>query len=324
MLTRRIDTVEEAAKILREGGLVAFPTETVFGLGVDATNATAVEKLFLAKGRPSDNPLIVHVGEVGRWSQAASELTPAAQALLDAFAPGPITVVLPKQDRICSRVSAGLKTVGLRIPHHSLTQEILRRADIPIAAPSANRSGRPSGTTWQAVLEDLDGRIDAVFCEDSIRIGIESTVIDCCGAVPVLLRPGAITLEQIRQVVPTAQQLMTGSNTPMPAGADQVTSPGLLHPHYQPRAKVRLVAAPPLDANQLDQQVAYCGMESFPGMEGLGLVAHYTSLEAFAAGFYEFLREADRRAIATIFVQLAPDYGIGRALLDRQRRAASD
>jgi len=324
LLTRQIHTAEEAARIIRDGGLVAFPTETVFGLGVDATNATAVEKLFIAKGRPSDNPLIVHVGEVGRWSQAAAEMTPSAQALLDAFAPGPITVVLPKQASICTSVTAGLKTVGLRIPHHSLTQEILLRADVPVAAPSANRSGRPSGTTWQAVLEDLDGRIDAVFCEDSIRIGIESTVIDCCGEVPVLLRPGAITLEQIRQVIPTAQQLITGSNSQVPVGADQVRSPGLLHPHYQPRAKVRLVVAPPLDVNKLDEHIAYCGMQSFPGMEDLGLVAHYTSLEAFAAGFYEFLREADRRAITTIFVQLAPDYGIGRALLDRQRRAASD
>ena len=322
MLTRRIESIEEAAQIIRDGGLVAFPTETVFGLGVDATNAAAVAKLFVAKGRPSDNPLIVHLSEANRWSQAASQLTPHARALLDAFAPGPLTVVVPKQATICSLVTAGLATVGLRIPQHAIARQILALANVPVAAPSANRSGRPSGTTWQAVLEDLDGRIDAVYCQDAESIGIESTVVDCCGDVPVILRPGAITLEQIRQLIPAARELAPSATEPTPFVSGQINSPGLLHPHYQPRAKVELIAAPVFSLNTPVSQSAYCGLESFPGMEAWGLVARYTTIEEYAAGFYEFLREADRRSISTIYVQLAPNYGIGKALLDRQRRAA--
>ena len=302
MRTRRINSPDEAAKTIRAGGLVAFPTETVFGLGVDATNTAAVEKLFEAKGRPSNNPLIVHVSESKAWSLAAASLTPNAAALLAAFAPGPLTVVLPKHSRISSLVTAGLETVGLRIPSHPVALEILRRAGVPVAAPSANRSGSPSCTTWQAVLEDMDGRIDAVYCEDCDCIGIESTVVDCCGPATTVLRPGAITIEQIRRIVPDAREL--GMETDAAGVGDKVMSPGLLHAHYQPNAKVRLVDDPSLKLEQVE------------------LSAVYPPVEAYAAGFYEFRRQADRLMIPTVLVEKAPDHGIGRALLDRQRRAS--
>lgn len=304
---------------------MAFPTETVFGLGVDATNPNAVRRLFEAKGRPSDNPLIVHLSEVSKWRHAAAKLTPAAEALLAAYAPGPLTVVLPKQPSISSLVSAGLETVGIRVPDHPDALAILQAADIPVAAPSANRSGRPSCTTWQAVLEDLDGQIDAVYCGDAGGVGIESTVVDCCGDTPVILRPGAITLEQLRQVIPTTRGLV---DTPVNLdaasranGTSPVRSPGLAHPHYQPRAQVRLVKAPLVLSDTLDT-TAYCGMHRFAGMERLPFVAIYDSVEDFAAGFYEFLREVDRRGLDRVLVEEAPEVGIGEALLDRQRRAA--
>ena len=161
--TMVLDDVTEAAAILRRGGLVAFPTETVFGLGADATNPSALERLFAAKGRPSDNPLIVHVADVKQWPIVARIMPVVAERLLAKFAPGPLTVVLPKHSSICDSVTAGLDTVGLRIPNHPQARELLAAARVPIAAPSANRSGMPSGTTWQTVLEDLDGRIDAVL-----------------------------------------------------------------------------------------------------------------------------------------------------------------
>ncbi|WP_197524806.1 L-threonylcarbamoyladenylate synthase [Botrimarina hoheduenensis] len=316
--TQRITSPQAAAEILRSGGLVAFPTETVFGLGADATNPAAVERLFEAKGRPGDNPLIVHVPTVQHWSLAASELTPSAKALLAAFAPGPLTVVLPKRPEVSPRVTAGLTTVGVRVPHHPVAAEILRLAGAPIAAPSANRSGRPSGTTWRAVLEDLDGLVDAVYCEDGVPIGIESTVVDCCGPVPIVLRLGAITIEQIRTIEPEAHVQATFAAR----GDVPVASPGLRHPHYQPRASVRLFTTAAELALPTDERLAYCGLEPLPGRIDAALEKVFPSLEAYAAGFYEFLREADRQAATLILVQRAPSEGIGAALQDRQRRAA--
>lgn len=320
--TERITSTRDAASILRAGGLVAFPTETVFGLGADATNPAAIEKLFAAKGRPSDNPLIVHLGEVMDWEQAASTLTPSAEALLAAFAPGPLTVVLPKQPSIAPPVTAGLETVGLRVPGHPVARAILRQAGTPIAAPSANESGRPSCTKWESVLEDLDGRIDAVFCEDSDGLGIESTVVDCSAPVPTLLRPGAITIEQLRRIVPEAREA-----TRLPKDGEAVggvRSPGLLHPHYQPHAAVRLVDAPPKESGNVRSAVAFCGLQATTWTEGLPFSTVFATVDEYAAGFYEFLREADRRSIETILVQRVPDAGIGTALLDRQRRAAGE
>lgn len=327
MKTLQIRSPQEAAEIIRHGGVVAFPTETVFGLGADATNPEAIRRLFVAKGRPSDNPLIVHVSERGKCRQAASIVTRHAEALLQAFSPGPLTVVLPKQSTIDDSVTAGLQTVGIRIPRHEVAAEILRLADVPVAAPSANLSGRPSGTTWRSVWEDLADRVDAVYCEDSTCFGIESTVVDCTRDVPMVLRPGAVSLAQIRSVVPNAEALqMTHVASASQASCDQlseINSPGLLHPHYQPQAKVRLIDywSQGLASGA---KTAYCGLESDAVEADFGLYRRYKNVEAYAADFYEFLREVDRRSIDMVYVQIAPEQGIGTALRDRQRRAAMD
>ncbi len=334
MKTLRLTDIDHAAAILSQGGVLAFPTETVFGLGVDATNPNAVEKLFAAKGRPSDNPLIVHVGSIKHWPLAAAELTPSAAILLKHFSPGPITVIVPKHPSISPAVTAGLDTVGLRIPNHPIAQAILTKANRPIAAPSANRSGRPSGTTWQSVLEDLDGLIDAIFVGQSPGIGLESTVVDCVHEPPTILRPGAISLEMIRSVIPAATAGLTTDS------AMTVRSPGTLHPHYQPKAEVCLVTTAdefqstrestvyrdhssdgPKDTLP-PEKIAYCGLETIANQESLGAYSHFATAEEYARHLYEFLREADRRGVSKIFCQLVPPSGIGEALNDRLRRAA--
>lgn len=336
LTTTLLDSAATAGELLRTGKLVAFPTETVYGLGVDATSSQAVARLFEAKGRPSDNPLIVHLHSAAAWHQAAREMTPSADQFLQAFAPGPLTVVLPRGNSIASDVCAGLDTVGIRIPKCQLAREVLRVADRPIAAPSANRSGTPSCTTWQAVVEDLDGRIDAVLMGQVSAVGLESTVVDCCGEVPVLLRTGAITLEQLQSVVPSTRGLQHDSDEDR-----RRKSPGLNHPHYQPRAQVQLFA----NEDQLQQLLDHADGAVAVGRVVVGkdaelhaigpnatsdlsrrssviLSQEFSSVEAYAQGFYEFLRQADRRSAAVVFLQLAPATGIGVALRDRQLRAA--
>ncbi|MCH2119543.1 MAG: threonylcarbamoyl-AMP synthase [Pirellulales bacterium] len=324
-MTEYIDSAERAAEIIRAGGLVAFPTETVFGIGVDATNGDAVAKLFEAKGRPSNNPLILHLDDGGHWARAAAELPTVAEAFLDAFSPGPLTLVLPKLSSIGDQVTAGLPTVGVRIPDHPIARAILRNAAVPVAAPSANRSGRPSGTTWQAVSEDLDGRIDAIFTAESATIGIESTVVDCSGGNPVVLRPGAITLEQLQQVAPHTREYGDSEKQRMVAFGEKINSPGILHPHYQPKAQVCVVEVPPVGISvEVSAVSAFCGTERFDGLHEFALSKIFGSLDDYASGFYEFLREVDRQAFERVFIQTASEEGIGRALRDRQRRAAGD
>ena len=325
-----LDDIAQAAAVLRRGGLVAFPTETVFGLGVDATNEAALSRLLAAKGRPSDNPLIVHIAEVDQWPDVARSMPAVAERLLAKFAPGPLTVVLPKHPSICSAVTAGLDTVGMRIPNHSQARLLLAAAGVPIAAPSANRSGRPSGTTWQTVLEDLDGRIDAVLRGATCAIGIESTVVDCVSDPPRLLRPGAISLADLQTVAP--ELIVYG---PADNHDSTVNSPGLRHPHYKPAALIQLVEraseadqqmkSRPQNAEKLEQYLAncaYCGLDESKLANYLGASRRFNSVEEYAHELYEFMRTVDRLGIQSLFCQRPIPIGIGVALNDRLDRAA--
>ncbi len=226
----RIDSPQRAAELLNAGKLVAFPTETVFGLGVDATQAAAVERLFSVKGRPNNNPLIVHIADLEQLSLVAAQVPPLAIELLSRFSPGPLTVVVPKHPSIVPAVTAGLNTVGVRIPDHARAREMLRACQHPIAAPSANRSGKPSATTVASVIEDFEGQIDGVLIAPPAHIGLESTVVDCLSSPPRVLRPGAISLLELQSVDPTF--VMAGTSH-RPGD----NSPGRLHPHYRPRPK---------------------------------------------------------------------------------------
>ncbi|MCC6509432.1 MAG: threonylcarbamoyl-AMP synthase [Pirellulaceae bacterium] len=304
-----------AAHLLRSGRLVAFPTETVYGLGVDATNGEAVARLFKLKRRPGNNPLIVHLADLEQLHLAARDIPPLAIQLLSALAPGPLTVVVPKSDSIVPSVTAGLSTVGVRIPDHDLARQMLRATGLPIAAPSANRSGRPSATTFKSVLEDFGDELDAILIGDPSRIGLESTVVDCLSNPARVLRPGGVTLEQLRSV--NVNVVMAGvSHQP----GDN--SPGRLHPHYQPRAKVILVETPADIDGSTD--AAYLGLNGPPHGQTFGWEMIYPSVQQYAQAFYEALREVDRRGLTTVYCQQVPAGDSNAALADRLRRAAGD
>jgi L-threonylcarbamoyladenylate synthase len=307
------DDPRRAAEWLRDGCLVAFPTETVYGLGVDATNSVAVDRLFAVKGRPNNNPLIVHIADLEQLESVGRHIPEEAMALLQRFAPGPITVVIPKQRQIVSAVTAGLDTVGVRIPAEPLAREMLRATKIPIAAPSANRSGRPSCTTYQSVLEDFGADIDAILIGQPAQLGIESTVVDCTGSPPRLLRPGSVTFEQIRQVLPNIT--FAGRNV-----QPHENSPGRLHPHYRPRARVLLVNSG--REAMANPQSAFLGLLPHPSPAEFGWHCQFASVDEYARAFYEALREVDRRGLIRVYCQRVPAAGTGSALLDRLERAA--
>jgi L-threonylcarbamoyladenylate synthase len=189
----------EAAEFIRRGGIVAFPTETVYGLGANVFDEKAIAKIFTAKRRPNDNPLIAHVGRLEDINSLVSEITESAGKFIEAFFPAPLTVILPKAEKIPLIATANLETIGVRMPRNELARDFLQACETPLVAPSANLSGKPSPTTWKAVFEDLDGRIDCILQGETTEIGLESTVVDCTGEFPLFLRSGAVSLEQLRK-----------------------------------------------------------------------------------------------------------------------------
>jgi L-threonylcarbamoyladenylate synthase len=302
-----------AAALLRSGQLVAFPTETVYGLGALALDAAAIARLFRAKGRPADNPLIVHIADRAQLPAVVRRVPAAAAKLMAAFWPGPLTLVLPRARGIPDAVTAGLDSVGVRLPEHPVALAFLRAVAAPVAAPSANRSGRPSPTRWQDVLADLDGRIAGVLRGAPSRVGLESTVVDCRGRPPVVLRPGAITLEQLRHVVP-------GVRPYAPRGGSAARSPGLRHRHYAPRARVVLVD----DLRQVpaDPAAGAIGRHAVASRHGFGRVRTCRSVAAYAQAMFAFFRACDAAGLRTIYCERVAEVGLGAALMDRLRRAA--
>jgi len=312
VLTLYTTSPQKAAAHLRMGQVVAFPTETVYGLGADAFNAAAVQRIFEAKGRPSDNPLIVHLAEVSQIDTVAAHVPADAHALLDRFSPGPLTVILPKAEMVPAIVSGGLTTVGVRIPGHPLAQAFLRACNTPVAAPSANRSGRPSPTSWQAVASELDGRIGVLLKGGRAAVGLESTVVDCSTSNPVVLRAGAVTVEELRQICPTIQ--VADSRGP-------IRSPGQKHRHYTPAATVVLVSDP---AEATPAPVhAYIGLDAPDDVDAFGHVCVCSDLQSYAHHLFDFFYHCDAAGMAQLYCQRVPETGLGRALMDRLKRAAT-
>lgn len=309
----------EAAASIKRGGIVAFPTETVYGLGANVFDAAAVAKIFEAKRRPADNPLIAHIAVLDQIDMLAMDITESAKTLIEEFFPGPLTVVLRKRNTVPLIATAGLDTIGIRMPAFGLANEFLRACDVPVVAPSANLSGRPSPTTWEAVLEDLDGRIDCILKGEPTEIGIESTVVDCTSDVPVLLRAGSVSLEQLRSVIPETRALQTDLSEP-------ARSPGLLHRHYSPAAKVVLVEGSEIFDLKFEISDDGSPRSSFIGLRrpdaNFELVKQCDSINEYAHSLFEFFRDCDRRGIETIYCESVDDSGIGAALMDRLRRAA--
>jgi L-threonylcarbamoyladenylate synthase len=306
------ETVAHAARVLRSGGLVAFPTETVYGLGADATNARAVAAIFEAKGRPRFNPLIAHVAS----TEAAAELgrfTDTARRLADAFWPGPLTLVLAKRPGcpIADLATAGLDTVAVRVPAHPIAQALLRAAQLPIAAPSANRSGHVSPTTAAHVAADLGERVAMILDGGATPLGLESTVVDATGEAPVVLRLGGITREALARVLGRPVEIASGE-------AAAPASPGMLARHYAPATGLRLDAR---DVRQGEALLAF-GPDA---PETRGPVVNLSTsgdLTEAAANLFAALRTLDAAGAEAIAVMPIPDKGLGEAINDRLRRAA--
>ena len=294
----KLATLIQAAAILRSGGLIAFPTETVYGLGADATNADAVRQIFAVKGRPSTNPLICHVPDETVARRYARDWPPAAAQLAAAFWPGPLTLVLPKTDDIPHEVTAGRDTVALRAPNHALTLMLLRVLDRPLAGPSANQSSHVSPTTAQHVRDELGDRVDMILDGGPCDVGIESTVLDLTADRPTILRPGGVTREQIEAVIGPVD-VFAGAADPAVAAA----SPGQHEKHYAPRTPA--FRFEPADRARVNGAILELSGDA-PG---------------YARQFYARLRELDDSGVAAIYVEMPPDTSEWTAIRDRITRA---
>ena len=303
-------TLNAAAQALRSGALVAFPTETVYGLGADATDETAVARIFQAKGRPRFNPLISHVADA-QSAFSLGDFSPDAKAVAERFWPGPLSIVVKRVSDcpIAWLTSAGLDSIALRVPAHPLAQDLLARAGRPIAAPSANRSGRISPTRAEHVASELGDRVEMILDGGPCTVGIESTVVDLSGPRPVLLRPGAVTREMLAEIVGPLGE---------PEAGGPLASPGMLTSHYAPDCPVRLDAADPIPGE------AYLGFGPVPARENTLSLSVSGDLVEAAANLFQMLRILDHSGPDAIAVASIPQQGLGAAINDRLRRAAAD
>jgi L-threonylcarbamoyladenylate synthase len=318
------DAIDAAARCLAEGGLVAFPTETVYGLAADATNGQAIARLYAAKGRPAFNPLIAHVTGIAAARELA-RFDDAAERLAASFWPGPLTLVVPKRPAcpVSELATAGLDTIAVRVPAHAIAQQVIAALGKPVVAPSANRSGHVSTTTAAHVLADLAGRIDLVIDGGPAPVGLESTIVACLDEGPVLLRPGAIARDTIETVLGTALADPPSSAPLQPADqADMLPAPGMLASHYAPRAQMRLDAV----TVQAGEALLGFGSDLPPGADRavarLNLSEAGDLVEA-AANLFSHLRALDRSGAPTIAVVPLPHDGLGEAINDRLARAAA-
>jgi L-threonylcarbamoyladenylate synthase len=307
-----------AARVLADGGLVAFPTETVYGLGADATNAAAIARLYQAKGRPAFNPLIAHVGDI-EAARRIARFDSVALALADAFWPGPLTLVLPKRENcpVAELATAGLDTVAIRVPLHPVAREVLRAFGGPVVAPSANLSGHVSPTTAEHVRSDLAGRIDLIIDGGAVAVGVESSIVGCFEA-PMLLRPGGLPRAEIERVLGGAL-----AQPPEDADSDggQPLAPGMLASHYAPRTKVRLNA----EGIAPGEALLAFGSDAVSGIDAADAVMNLSArgdLTEAAANLFGHLRALDAKAARAIAVMPIPNHGLGEAINDRLRRAA--
>ncbi len=323
----------ETGEIIRSGGLVAFPTETVYGLGANGFDADSCAKIYEAKGRPSDNPLILHVADRAMIDRAAT-VTEMAERVLAAFTPGPVTVILPKRDEVPQRVTGGLPTVGIRMPDNDIARALIRAAGVPIAAPSANRSGRPSPTTAAAVFADMDGKIPLILDGGPCRFGVESTIVDCTGERAEILRPGAVTREMLAEVL--------GELAPPPVLREDEAprAPGMKYVHYAPLAPLTLIDAPRGKVGAafraavreataegkcpgviVSKETAE-EIESLVPPEHIAVTGSAGDLSAMAANLYEALRSFDDKAATVLFAETVEEAGLGVAVMNRLKKAA--
>ena len=323
------NTPQIAAQIIKNGGLVAIPTETVYGLGANGLDEQAVAKIFEAKGRPQDNPLILHVDSPERIVDFAHHIPQAAFDLAESFWPGPLTIILPAKEFIPKRTTGGLSTVGLRCPDCEVTREIIRLAGVPVAAPSANISGKPSTTTAQHVLHDHDGKIDAVVDGGSCRVGVESTIVDLTERRPRLLRPGGIGPEQLIEVL---GDLVVDKAVTAQIDKDEVVkAPGMKYRHYAPSEPVVIVsgsrekAAAYIRAHFEPGDRVLCFEEELPLYEGCNPLSYgqEADVNTLSAGLFGALRELDDPAIHQVYARCPVGGGVAYAVQNRLKKAAA-
>lgn len=326
------EIVAQATAVFRSGGLVAFPTETVYGLGANALSETAVRRIFTAKGRPANDPIIAHIPTPDALPQLATDIPNIAFQLAEQFWPGPLTLVLPKAAHVPDSLTSGGPTVAIRCPNHHIAQALLRAVGTPIGAPSANRFGHTSPTTAQHVLADLDGRIDLIIDGGPTQVGVESTVLDVTQAVPVLLRPGGVTVEALTAVIPNLRQHTHESRS----DTDTQPSPGLLERHYAPQTPLWLVTGTDDEIRQKMQEILEMEEETAVGLlladedkatfaKHSGPVARVGSLHQLgevAQNLFRQMRTLDEQPVRLILARDFPAHGLGHAIRDRLRRAA--
>lgn len=332
-IDKDIEYLIEAAKIIHNGGIVAFPTETVYGLGGNALNAKAVEKIFKAKGRPQDNPLIVHVSSK-EINYLVSEVPEVAQKLIDKFWPGPLTIILNKKDIIPNETSANLDTIGIRMPNSSIALKLIELSGYPIAAPSANISGRPSPTEVERCIEDLNGKVDYILGGEKSNVGVESTIVDCTVYPPMVLRPGGITLEMLQEVckgikIDKAIQGKPDENL-------RPKAPGMKYRHYAPKAKLKIIKGNKqktiekineIVQNYIENQkeVAILSTDelcsNFNGGKVISLGSE-KNLYDVARNLFESLRECDDLNVDVILCQAFDEEGVGLAIMNRLNKAS--
>lgn len=325
--------IEEAGKVIRNGGTVAFPTETVYGLGANALDDEAVRKIFIAKGRPQDNPLIIHVS-TKEISELVKDVPEVAQKIIDKFWPGPLTVILEKKDIIPNVTSANLNTIGIRMPNSEIALKLIELAERPIAAPSANISGRPSPTEVERCVEDLNGRVDYIIGGESSDIGVESTIVDCTVNPPLVLRPGGITLEMLKEINPEIE--LDKALKSKPNDDFKPKAPGMKYKHYAPNAHLKIIKGKNEKTIEIINEIVENYIEKGNDVAILttnenlnkfnnGKVISLGSendLKEIAKNIFEALRKCDDLGVQYILCQGFEENGVGLAIMNRLNKAA--
>ncbi|CAH2713944.1 Threonylcarbamoyl-AMP synthase [Neobacillus rhizosphaerae] len=322
--------VVDAAHLIRENEVVALPTETVYGLGGNAESDAAVAKIFAAKGRPGDNPLIIHIAEKVQLNRFVTEIPAKAEVLMDKFWPGPLTIIFNKKDGVLSeKATAGLSTVAVRMPDHPVALALLKKCGLPVAAPSANSSGKPSPTKAEHVIDDLNGKIAGVLDGGSTGVGVESTVVDCTEEIPVILRPGGVTKEQLEVVIG-----YVGVDPALTDDEARPKAPGMKYRHYAPNAPLFMVSGTSRFLQHLVEEKQQEGLrvgvltteEQVEAYQADLVLAcgRRAELESVAAALYETLRRFNQENVDIIFSEMFPGTGVGHAIMNRLQKAAGN
>lgn len=317
MKTLLTNSVSKASSFIKKGEITAFPTETVYGLGANAYDEKAVRKIFKAKGRPADNPLIVHISAKKDIEILAEEIPESAKKIIKKFFPGPITVIFKKNEIIPDSVTAGLDTIAIRMPSSKIARALIKASGVPIAAPSANLSGSPSPTSFLHVLEDFKGKIPCVLKGPKAKYGLESTVVDCTGKIPLVLRPGVVTLEQLRKIDRRIKQQRRSK---------KIKSPGQRYRHYSPKAKVVLITNYACLRKGQELLITNFEKAAFIGLKknkmNFSIIKVCKSPDDYAKNLFSFFRECDAGGINTIYCEKVSEKGIGLAIMNRLKKAA--